>query len=226
MEKQIESSIVSKDKHQNISSPTNNHSTNLSYFSTPKGNRSFDNSKSPFGKIKLKKSRRRECTPAYSPKNQNLNKAAIYHTEKKCSLYSKLDFEISEMDKLSFLNNAQIGAVDNLIKNENLFTEQNKSNSLLQPKKKFLSLIEESLNEVSDVYLGVLGSQTTPDTIFNNIFWEEKSKRNSNDFKKTDSFNNMSSLDHEDLLNLVIGILDQIKNKNFEILSLMVNNFY
>jgi hypothetical protein len=40
-------------------------------------------------------------------------------------------------------------------------------------KKNFLTLIEESLNEVSDSYFGLLGNQTTPDSLFTSIFMEK-----------------------------------------------------
>jgi hypothetical protein len=40
-------------------------------------------------------------------------------------------------------------------------------------KKNFLTLIEESLNEVSDSYFGLLGRQSTPDSLFTSIFMEK-----------------------------------------------------
>ena len=60
------------------------------------------------------------------------------------------------------------------------FTEQ-KSNRIIPPseklvhseKKNFLTLIEESLNEVSDNYFGLLGSQATPDSLFSSIFMDK-----------------------------------------------------
>jgi hypothetical protein len=60
------------------------------------------------------------------------------------------------------------------------FTEQ-KSNRIVYPteklihseKKNFLTLIEESLNEVSENYYGLLGSQATPDSLFSSIFMDK-----------------------------------------------------
>ncbi len=44
------------------------------------------------------------------------------------------------------------------------------------PKNKFLSLIEESLNEVSDNYYNFLGSQITPESLFSTVFAEKTEK--------------------------------------------------
>jgi hypothetical protein len=44
------------------------------------------------------------------------------------------------------------------------------------PKNNFLSLIEESLNEVGENYYNYLGSQITPDCLFSTIFNEKAAK--------------------------------------------------
>ena len=44
-------------------------------------------------------------------------------------------------------------------------------------KNKFLSLIEESLNEVSDNYYKFLGSQVTPDSLFSSVFTDKCLKK-------------------------------------------------
>jgi hypothetical protein len=49
----------------------------------------------------------------------------------------------------------------------------------ISPKNKFLSLIEESLNEVGENYYNFLGKQATPDSLFNTIF---NDKADSKDF--------------------------------------------
>lgn len=101
------------------------------------------NCKSPPSREVLKKSKRRDCTPEYSP-----NKAAKLHflTEiKENMLYSQ-----KYVKKLNF--------------------------SEKEPKNKFLSLIEESINEVNEHYFDALGSQTTPNTLFKSLFSEKEEK--------------------------------------------------
>lgn len=207
---------------ENIASPTQNHNQQNPYLSTPKVNRSINNTKSPLGKIKLKKSKRRECTPAYSPNKANGEyKGGFYHTEKKCAEYQKLNFdmiEVKEVDssRISILNEGNEGV---------------KNIQSMPPKKKFISLIEESLNDVSDSYYGVLGSQTTPDTIFKNIFGEDKEKKQS---MASQSFRpSLESNDKEcwlknstgpqnSVFEFICNVLNELKNKNFDFLNFMV----
>ncbi len=63
-------------------------------------------------------------------------------------------------------------------------------------KKNFLTLIEESVNEVNDNYLNFLGSQSTPDKLFSVIF-KEKSQ--------TEKIN--------EIYNTVIKILKELEDK-------------
>jgi hypothetical protein len=46
------------------------------------------------------------------------------------------------------------------------------------PKTNFLSLIEESLNEVSENYYTFLGKQVTPDCVFSSMFTEKVNLKN------------------------------------------------
>jgi hypothetical protein len=204
---------------ETISSPTNQNSK-LNCLSTPKINRSINNSKSPFAKLKLKKSKRRECTPAYSPKNEMKETGCHYYTEKKYPEYHRLNFDLAENEnnRLSFLNCNEGDLVKNLNFADNQINSiENNNLNNNQPKKKFLSLIEESLNEVSEIYYGVLGSQTTPDTIFNNIFGDEKEKRKSNNKNSLDRIAQNSQIN-----DMISNMLNEIKNKHFNILTQMV----
>lgn len=173
------------------------------HMSTPKIK--GENSKSPLERIKLKKSKRRECTPAYSPKEEKCRyDTHLPLTEKKSIDYKdcqRLNFDMIEMkDGLS-------GKV-NHINMEGDHTHP--------PQKKFLSLIEESLNEVNENYFGVLGSQTTPDTIFKNIFGEDKER------KSTPESHPLNELPYELVLDSLVSILGEVKAKRWEVLSLMV----
>jgi hypothetical protein len=139
-----------------MSSPTFQQTVYPNQLSTPKANRSLLDSKSPLGNLRLKKSKRRECTPAYSPKrSEEEKKFSLTEKKPKEPHQQRLNFEEIEVNK-----------------NAGSIILQEKSQEIT--KKRFLSLIEESVNEVSDSYYGLLGSQTTPDIIFNSIFSEEK----------------------------------------------------
>ena len=140
--------------------------------STPE-KKDFGNSKSPLANLRLKKSKRRECTPAYSPKNKE-EKSFGFWTEKVDK--QRLNFENLEKVELSGNNKA---------------SESNKN---------FLNLIEESLNDVSDSYFGHLGSQTTPDTIFKNIFSEDKETLSTNKYASFEAVANEFKLKNVNLL--------------------------
>jgi hypothetical protein len=159
----------------NLMSPTS-HTRDRVGMSTP-ARKDLGNSKSPLANLRLKKSKRRECTPAYSPKSYDLD-AKGFWTEKK------------ESQRLTF---DQIDNIDNLHK----------------PKgsRNFLHLIEDSLNEVTDSYFGHLGSQTTPDTIFKNIFSEEKETKSVNEINDTSS--------------AIESLLSQLNLKNYSVLTNM-----
>lgn len=156
--------------------------------STPKTkSRMNHDSKSPFI---LKKSKRRDCTPQYSPpgsserklcSSSSINKNLFYNkcmTEKvskttcKSSLLERFNQEYNFSGKLNFNNVQQI----NLWASDRPLRPDQEIESLTYSKK-FLTLIEESLNEVTENYYGVLGSQTTPDPIFKTAFSEDKSKK-------------------------------------------------
>jgi hypothetical protein len=206
------SNYNNNNNNYDASSPVLNSQTNSTYcllMGTPKTHKSINDSKSPMRKLKLKKSKRRECTPAYSPK---MSKEYIYeghnyaYTDKKL-LFKENDKENVNMHKvsqrLSFDDISTMNTTQTQINN----IPVNIPSTTLNAKKKFLSLIEESLNEVNDNYYGVLGSQTTPDTIFKTIF---------NDEKKLNV--NMNEI----LFYSVNNILNALKSKKFEILSSMV----
>jgi hypothetical protein len=159
----------------NLMSPTC-HSREYIGMSTP-ARKDLGNSKSPLANLRLKKSKRRECTPAYSPKSYELE-AKGFWTEKKES--QRLSFD--HTDNLDILH-------------------KSKGN------RKFLNLIEDSLNEVSDSYFGHLGSQTTPDTIFKNIFSEEKENKTVNEIYDTSA--------------AIESLLSQLNLKNYSLLSNM-----
>lgn len=103
-------------------------------------NKFVQNSKSPYRSI-TKKSKRRDCTPEYSPPESAKKLNSKYFTEDKPNeIIKKISFQerINQTEK--------------------------------EPNRKFLNLIEESLNEVNDMYYGYLGSQATPDIILKNFF--------------------------------------------------------
>jgi hypothetical protein len=156
--------------------------------STPKANRSIHDSKSPIGKIRLKKSKRRECTPAYSPKKgEDEKKFSLTEKKIKEPHQQRLNFEGFEVNNSAYSRVSFDGVKETI------------------PKKKFLSLIEESVNEVSENYYGLLGSQTTPDIIFNTIFSEEKKEKNSS----------------TNILHVIEATIAEINQKNSNLLSFM-----
>lgn len=223
------------------SSPTSNLKIDCNNgLSTPKTNKSIYDSKSPFHhKIRLKKSKKRECTPAYSPKGNtemDLSERNMYYPntdQKNDSFADRFSYENIDQSRMSNLN----------------YPDQYNDNNSKIPVmsgKKFLALIEESLNEVNDSYFGVLSSQITPDTVFQNIFNEEnKNTKNpekkslfgdtienqinmnqmllENPEKKTHPLiGNNENLAYEEIFNLIKQVLDEIKLKNFDFLSFMV----
>lgn len=161
--------------------------------STPKANKSIQDSKSPIGKIRLKKSKRRECTPAYSPKKgEDEKKFSLTEKKIKEPHQQRLNFEGIEVNNLAYPRVSFDGVKETF------------------PKKKFLSLIEESVNEVSDNYYGLLGSQTTPDIIFNTIFSEEKKEKNTS----------------SNILNVIEATIAEINMKNSNLLSFMKTQIF
>jgi hypothetical protein len=161
--------------------------------STPKANKSIQDSKSPIGKIRLKKSKRRECTPAYSPKKgEDEKKFSLTEKKIKEPHQQRLNFEGIEVNNLAYPRVSFDGVKETF------------------PKKKFLSLIEESVNEVSDNYYGLLGSQTTPDIIFNTIFSEEKKEKNTS----------------ANILNVIEATIAEINMKNSNLLSFMKTQIF
>jgi hypothetical protein len=161
--------------------------------STPKANKSIQDSKSPLGKIRLKKSKRRECTPAYSPKKgEEEKKFSLTEKKPKEPHQQRLNFEGIEVNNTIYPRVSFDGVKETV------------------PKKKFLSLIEESVNEVSDNYYGLLGSQTTPDIIFNTIFSEDKKEKN------------LSS----NILPAIESTLREINQKNFNLLIFMKTQIF
>lgn len=198
---------------------------------TPKTNKSIYDSKSPLRRLKLKKSKRRECTPAYSPKfYDEQDEKNIFHQhantdiKKRDKIFFKDQGENKENEyrinqRLSFddVNVKNLFPQNNTLKN---FSEQTHS-------KKFITLIEESLNDVNDNYYGILCSQITPDTIFKTIFTngseEEKAKK---------QYQNLFLNEEEDIqgginaYSAVQKILINLKNKNFDQLVNMVIKIY
>lgn len=161
--------------------------------STPKANKSIQDSKSPIGKIRLKKSKRRECTPAYSPKKgEDEKKFSLTEKKIKEPHQQRLNFEGIEVNNLAYPRVSFDGVKETF------------------PKKKFLSLIEESVNEVSDNYYGLLGSQTTPDIIFNTIFSEEKKEKNTS----------------SNILHVIEATIAEINMKNSNLLSFMKTQIF
>lgn len=175
--------MINNDKEKGLSSP--NAKRSFCLLSTPKSKRvSIKDSKSPLLKnVKLKKSKRRECTPVYSPKASEDLQGRHPFTENKSQrrgVAAKLCFDEYVNNDQNFLNTT--GG---------------------QPKKKFLALIEESLNEVGENYYGLLGNQTTPDTIFKNIFKEdEKEKTNEKNFRPP-------------FVEEVLKVLNELRDRNF-----------
>jgi hypothetical protein len=213
MEKTFHSALTITDV---LNSPSGNlentrNMNNSNQLSTPKVNKSLNDSKSPLAKLKLKKSKRRECTPAYSPKfEENIKQGKFCLTEKKIKESQRLNFDGIEVDN----------------KNHRLscLPEKNVHPKTENPKKNFISLIEESLNEVNEHYYDFLGSQQTPDVIFRNIFSDEKAFLNS----AQSSLNNTFSYEINENANLLSNliptlesILEDINNKKVNSLSNM-----
>jgi hypothetical protein len=181
---------------------------------TPKTNKSIYDSKSPFRRLKLKKSKRRECTPAYSPKLSHCEKNIFHHypnTEKKAN--ENILFKLENKEHFEKENKVSQRLSFDDYNSSNLFPNQNCNPCEEPPKKKFISLIEDSLNELDENYYGLLCSQITPDTIFKTIFTdEEKGKKTKNGLQS-----------EEDLVHSAVDkILLNLKIKNFEELVNMV----
>jgi hypothetical protein len=161
--------------------------------STPKTNKSSN--RSPVRLQKIKKSRRRECTPAYSPPESETKGEKLPLTAQIVSRVGhRLTFDDQE-DDFPFQE------------------DQNKTGY----KRNFLALIEESLNDVSESYFGVLSNQTTPDLLYRNIFGDEK-KENPEIVSKRPNM--------EKVLTGLNEILIQVSQKNFSLLEQMVSGKY
>jgi len=176
---------------------------------TPKTNKSIHDSKSPMRRLKLKKSKKRECTPAYSPKLFEREKNLFHfypNTDKKSNenmLFKeeRLDNEYKINQRLSFEDISCNNNFNNVNSNypcNNLPIEP--------PKKKFISLIEDSLNEVTDNYYGLLCSQITPDTVFKTIFSDEQKEKQHNLKEHTSN---------EGIFSAINQIILNLKRKNF-----------
>lgn len=137
----------------NISSPSvKNQKNDFKLLLTPETNKGKTSSY-PLKYSKIKKSKRRDCTPAYSP--SHLTEAPKeeqfrFYTDKKGSFtFGKL----------------------NLDSNLKLFQPNTEFKA---DKSNFLQLVEESLNEFNGTFLDALENQTTPDTIFTTLFNDNK----------------------------------------------------
>ncbi len=176
---------------------------------TPKTNKSIQDSKSPMRRLKLKKSKKRECTPAYSPKflEEEKNLFHFYaNTDKKSN--ENMFFKGDRVEN-DYKINQRLSFEDISCNNYgNNFNSNNICNNLpVEPrKKKFISLIEDSLNEVNDNYYGLLCSQITPDTVFKTIFSEEEKE-------KKHSVQEYSS--NEEVFSAITEIMLNLKRKNF-----------
>jgi hypothetical protein len=203
------------------SSPLIAQTTNY-ILNTPKTNKSIHDSKSPLRRLKLKKSKRRECTPAYSPKFfEEKNEKNLLHNyantdiKKKDNLFFKEKREQLEFKENEHRVNQRLTFED--VNTNNFLLNNNNCNDVENPpKKKFISLFEDSLNDVNENYYGILCSQITPDTIFKTFFnnEEEKAKKQNRIFSKEES--------EKETLSAINYILMNLKNKNFEQLFQMV----
>jgi hypothetical protein len=195
-----------------LSSPTYNQTSSF-IMTTPKTNKSIQDSQSPLRRLKLKKSKRRECTPAYSPKLFQGEKNIFHHyanTDKKMKENIFFKFENKE-NRENERRVSQRLTFDDV--NSNNFFVNNECNVYEEPpKKKFVSLIEESLNELDENYYGLLCSQITPDTILKTVFNEDGKGKKQNMIQESDG----------GLHSAMNKILMNLKNKNFEELVNMV----
>ena len=147
--------------------------------STPKTNK-INDSKSPH-RIMQKKSKRRDCTPEYSPPDSE-TKGFIkgkFFTERKDHIKrtNLFDQQQNQHERNLFKEFSMVRDTDSLFQcstqrqslNLNPQPTQNPLRNT-EPKKKFLSLIEECASEIPESYYGILGKQTTPDTLLTTVF--------------------------------------------------------
>jgi hypothetical protein len=143
--------------------------THQPFMSTPKTNKVTD-SKSPH-RLVQKKSKRRDCTPEYSPPDSE-TKGTIkerFFTERKEFLKRTNLFSKEENINKNLFNKEY----ETLGSRQPFGLQSSEPQPRAEPKKKFLSLIEECTNENnSEGYYGQLGSRTTPDSLLSTIFSE------------------------------------------------------
>jgi hypothetical protein len=214
----------------NNSSPVFTQTTSY-ILNTPKTNKSIHNSKSPFHRLKLKKSKRRECTPAYSPKfYEEKNENNIFHHYANTDIKTKIhkgNGALFETKENEYKINQRLSFDD--VNSKNLFSEINTlSNIAEQPqKKKFINLIEDNFNDVNENYYGILCSQITPDTVFKTIFAsnsEEEIEKKQN--KNASIYPEEQSDGAFNLYTDIQKVLLNLKSKNFEQLVEMVGKIF
>lgn len=170
-------------------------SSDFSFYATPKLKQSIYNTKSPL-RCALKKSRRRECTPEYSPPH------STHRLASKCATDLKQSSRVL------------------------IFPDKKQTFSEKEPKNKFLGLIEESINDLNDNYYGILGSQNTPNIIFRNLFPNrEEDGIEESKFVKPDDEITFDEDRSFSIFNDIYMLKDALINENTrkEILSQMVN---
>jgi hypothetical protein len=109
----------------------------------------------------------------------------------RCILKKSKRRECTPDSPVKFFTDQKSNRTIELLNNEKLINSE---------KKTFLTLIEESLNEVNDNYFGLLGSQTTPDSLFTSIFSEKISLKNSEDDPKLKSEANLAIKQIDELM--------------------------
>lgn len=143
-----EEPCVYEDNKDNPRTPNNVNDVLFHPPSTPKTNKRALTT--PLKLSKVKKSKRRNCTPLYSPPSLPVKENIFSNTDSK--LHSTL---------LPLFNSINLS-----------------SNTSFKPKKRFLELIEETLNETNDNIFSTLTNQPTPDNVFSTLFTSPKTKIN------------------------------------------------